>query len=312
MASNPIADRLLERAAATRWLPDQHRHPIFLVLVAAAIAGFWESLNDLYVLTKEQEHYSHIVLIPWLVLYAFYVDRIQILSLKQWNPLAGLALMAAGAFGAWQADTVIGGPDLLAAKVLAFTIMCWGAFVFCYGVRAARAFSFGMLFLLCMVPLPATVLNAVVAFLQRSSAEVTDVVFGVLAIPYYRDGFIFGLPNLTIHIAEECSGIRSTLSLVITSLVAGHFFLRSWWGKWALVVVVVPLSIVKNAFRIVGLSLLANYVDPSFITDSALHRFGGIPLFVVSLAILLCLAWVVRGMEKRAGYCLPYGLHAKV
>lgn len=312
IASNPIPGRLLEPPGATRPFTEQHRHGVFLLVLTAVIAAFWEPLNDLYALSDKQEHYSHIVLIPWLSLYAFYVDRAKILSSKEWNPFLGLALMALGAFGSWQVDAAIAGPDVLSAKILGFAIVCWGAFIFCYGVAAARAFSFGLLFLLCMVPLPAAVLTAAVTFLQRSSAEVTDVVFGVLGIPYYRDGFIFRLSNLTIHIAEECSGIRSTLSLVITSLVAGHFFLRSWWGKWALVIVVVPLAIVKNAFRIVGLTMLANYVDPSFITDSALHRYGGIPLFVVSLAILLFLAWLIRGIEKRTGYYLPHGLHAKV
>jgi exosortase len=182
----------------------------------------------------------------------------------------------------------------------------------CYGISAARVFSFGLLFLLCLVPLPAAMLNAVVVFLQRSSAEVADVIFTALGIPFYRESFIFSLPNLTIHIAEECSGIRSTLSLLVTSLVAGHFFLRTFWGKCALVTVVVPLAIVKNAFRIVGLSLLANYVDPSFITDSALHRYGGIPLFVVSVAILLCLAWLLRSLEERRRDYRAHGYHAKV
>jgi exosortase/archaeosortase family protein len=69
-----------------------------------------------------------------------------------------------------------------------------------------------------------------------------------------------------------------------------------------LVAVVVPLAIVKNAFRIVGLSLLANYVDPTFITNSALHRSGGIPLFLLSLVMLLSLAWMLRRVEKRFGY----------
>jgi exosortase/archaeosortase family protein len=70
------------------------------------------------------------------------------------------------------------------------------------------------------------------------------------------------------------------------------------------VAVVVPLAIVKNAFRIVGLSLLANYVDPTFITDSALHRSGGIPLFLASLVVLLSLAWLLRRFEKKLG-CFP-------
>jgi exosortase/archaeosortase family protein len=83
--------------------------------------------------------------------------------------------------------------------------------------------------------------------------------------------------------------------------VAGHFFLRSLWGKIGIAGIVIPLAIVKNAFRIVGLTLLANYVDPTFITGSVLHRSGGIPLFVLSLIVLLSLVWLVRRCEKRFG-----------
>ena len=69
-----------------------------------------------------------------------------------------------------------------------------------------------------------------------------------------------------------------------------------------LVAIVIPLAIIKNAFRIVGLSLLANYVDPTFITDSAVHRYGGIPLFGLSLIVLFSLAWLLWRVEKRFGY----------
>jgi len=312
IASTPVGWNPVQSLHTARPFSETHRNALFLILLAAAVVGFWRPLNDLYALTNQQEHYSHIVLIPWLSLYAFYVDRTAILSSRQWSPLLGSSLMAAGAIGAWQADGAVSGADVLTVQMVSFVVMCWGLFLLCYGILAARTFSFGLLILLCMVPLPTAFLHAVITFLQRYSAEATDVVFTMLGVPFYRDGFIFGLPNLSIHIAEECSGIRSTLSLVITSLVAGHFFLRSWWGRSVLTVIVVPLAIGKNAFRIVGLSLLANYVDPSFITDSVLHRFGGIPLFVVSLVILLFLAWMLRSMEKRTGYYLPDGLHAKV
>jgi exosortase len=291
---------------------ERHRNSLSLVLLIATVLCFWQSLAALYTLTQQQEHYSHILIIPWLSLYAFYLDRKSILLSREWSPWMGAFVIGVGAWWAWRADSAAYGADLLTVQMLAFVMMCWGIFLLCYGTRAWRTASFGLLFLLCMVPLPAGLLNAVIVFLQRSSAEVTDLVFTFLGVPFIREGFIFGLPNLTIHIAEECSGIRSTLSLVITSLVAGHFFLRSVWGKWALVAIVIPLAIVKNAFRIVGLSLLANYVDPSFITDSILHRSGGIPLFALSLVILLSLAWLIRRMERRTGYYSSDGLRAKV
>jgi exosortase/archaeosortase family protein len=88
-------------------------------------------------------------------------------------------------------------------------------------------------------------------------------------------------------------------------------FLRSGWAKLALVLVVVPLAIVKNAFRIVGLSLLANYVDRTFITDSVLHKSGGIPLFLLSLIVLGLLTWLLKYLEKRSGSS-PDALPARV
>ena len=310
IASKRITWRLRQRDSLLP-LTERHRDGLFFVLFVATVVCFWGPLSELYTFANQQEHYSHILLIPLISLYAFYVDRVTILSSREWSPIIGLCLVSVGAVLAWRSETGTFGADTLSAQMLSFVMICWGLFLLFYGLAAFRTVSFGLLFLLCMVPLPAAVLNAVIVFLQRNSAEATDVVFNILGIPYYRDGFVFALPNLSIHIAEECSGIRSTLSLIITSLVAGHFFLRSLWAKFALVMVVVPLAIIKNAFRIVGLSLLANYVDRSFITDSVLHRFGGIPLFVLSLLVLGLLAWLLRSLEKRMGYPSFDASHAR-
>jgi exosortase len=276
-----------------------------LLLLLAAVAWFWQPLVSLFVLTQQQEHYSHIVLIPCLSLYVFYLHRKAIVASREWSPWLGSLVIASGALGYWSADATIFAPDQLSMTILALVVMCWGIVVSCFGITLCRKVSFGLLFLLFMVPLPSFLLDAIIGFLQRSSAEATDILFSVLGTPVLRQGFVFSLSNFTIHVAEECSGIRSALSLFIVSIVAGYFFLRAAWTKMGLVAVVIPLAIVKNAFRIVGLSLLANYVDPTFITDSALHRSGGIPLFFASLAVLLSLAWLLRRFEKNPGYFLP-------
>ena len=281
------------------------RNGLSLLLLLAAVAWFWQPLVSLFSLTQQQEHYSHIVLIPWLSLYALYLDRKAIFASREWSPWLGSLLIGLGAWCYWSADAAIFAPDQLSMTILALVVMCWGIFVSCFGISLCRKVSFGLLFLLFMVPLPSFLLDAIIGFLQRSSAEATEVLFSVLGVPVFRQGFLFSLSNFTIHVAEECSGIRSALSLFITSLVAGHFFLRSVWGKMGLVAVVVPLAIVKNAFRIVGLSLLANYVDPTFITNSALHRSGGIPLFLLSLVVLFSLVWLLRRSEKKLGYYPP-------
>lgn len=283
----------------------QRRNLLALLLFFATVAWFWQPLVTLFSLTQQQEHYSHIVLIPCLSFYVLFLDRKAILASREWSPWLGSLVIGMGALGYWRADPATFAADQLSMMILALVVMCWGIFVSGFGITLCRKVSFGLLVLLFMVPLPSFLLDAIIGFLQRSSAEATAVLFSVLGVPVFRQGFVFSLSNFTIHVAEECSGIRSFLSLFITSLVAGHFFLRSAWGKMGLVAVVVPLAIVKNAFRIVGLTLLANYVDPTFITDSVWHRNGGIPLFLLSLVVLFSLVWLLRRSERKYGYYPP-------
>ena len=280
----------------------QRRNLLALLLFFAAVAWLWQPLVTLFSLTQQQEHYSHIVLIPCLSFYVLYLDRKAILASTEWSPWLGSLVIGMGALGYWLADPATHAADQLSMMILALVVMCWGIVVSGFGITLCRKVSFGLLFLLFMVPLPSLLLQAVIGFLQRSSAEATDLLFSALGVPIFRQGFVFSLSNFSIHVAEECSGIRSALSLFITSLVAGHFFLRATWAKMGLVALVVPLAIVKNAFRIVGLSLLANYVDPTFITDSVWHRSGGIPLFLLSLVVLFSLVWLLRRSERKLGY----------
>lgn len=282
------------------------RDGCFLGLVTASILWFQGPL--LLVLTSSQQdehsqHYSYIPLIPFLCLYLLYVRRSAIFTEVKWNPLAGSILMAmGGAVSFMWAEPASEGLASVSPAMLSFVMICWGAFLVCYGAKAVRAASFELGLLVFMVPFPSFLLGAIVGFLQRSSTEATHLLFAALGVPVFREGFVFSLSNFTIHVAEECSGIRSALSLCIVSLVAGHLVLRSGWAKIGIVSIAVPLAIVKNAVRIVGLALLANYVDPAYITDSLLHRSGGIPLFALSLVVLFALIWALRKIETRFGY----------
>lgn len=311
----PDSDRsgasLGHQAASSAVLPDlgllsyaliwrQGQRNVLALLVFLGVCGwFWLPLMKLFGLASENEHFSHVLLIPALTVYLLFLNRTAILTSQAWSPTVGALVMAGGAVCYWLADGQDWTQNRLAAAVLAFVVMCWGLFLFSFGAGCFRKNLFAWVMLLFMVPLPPVILDAVIGFLQHSSADVVGYVFFILEIPVHREGFIFQLSNFTIFVAEECSGIRSFLSLVITSLIAGYWFLTSVWARVALVTVVVPLAIVKNAFRIVGLTLLANYVDPTYITDSALHRSGGIPLFLLSLVVLVGVVWLLRCWECR-------------
>jgi exosortase/archaeosortase family protein len=113
---------------------------------------------------------------------------------------------------------------------------------------------------------------------------------------------VFSLPGITIEVAEECSGIRSSLILLIMSLLAGHLYLRSAWTKTLLSAATLPLGIVKNGIRIVTLTLLSIYIDPSFLTGQ-LHQKGGIVFFLLALVILAPVLWLLQRLERMEQNC---------
>jgi len=288
--------RLLSYALPCRHV---HRNILSLLVFLGVCASFWPPLLELVAIALGNEHFSHVVAIPVLTFYLLFLNRRAILTSQAWSPTLGILVMASGAACYWHADGQDWTHDRLAAAILAFVVMCWGQFLFSFGVECFRKDLFPLMMLLFMVPLPPVLLDTIIVFLQRSSADTVDVLFSILGIRALRDGFTFELTNFIIFIEEECSGIRSFFALIITSLLAGNWLLRSWWARAALVAVVVPLAIIKNAFRIVGLSLLANAIDPAFLMDSALHRYGGIPLFALSCTMLVCIAWLLYKLERR-------------
>ena len=155
-----------------------------------------------------------------------------------------------------------------------------------------------MFILLFMFPIPGMILDPIVSMLLRGSAEVSYGLFRIIGVPVYRDGYLFSLSGLTIEIAKQCSGIRSSLSLLLISIITGHLFLKRRWSKSILVLSVIPITIFKNGVRIVSLALLAAYVDIR-ILESELHRSGGILIFVLALMLLGCVLWLVKKAERK-------------
>jgi len=281
-------------------MPDKlsKRHFCYLAFWMASLLVFHTPLTSVLALSLGDQRYRHILVIPLICAFLIHSERRRIFRVCQWRPRLGAVLLAAAVpvvvlprqmFFA-NADTA------LFSGVLA-TILVWAAgFVFCYGTQAFRSALFSFCFLLLTVPLPTTWLDQIVFALQKGSAEASYVLFRVLGVPVLHEGFHFSLPGVNIEIAQECSGINSSLALFIAGLLSAYLFLRSTWSKALLIAVVVPLLIVKNALRIVTISWLAVYVSRDYLNGN-LHHHGGIPFSLVGLALLFLSVMALRRSE---------------
>jgi exosortase len=261
------------------------RHAIFSAYCAAVALISTPVLQTLYVVARDEESVSHAIVIPIVTLVLIYQARTAVFRSVQWSG-AGLAVVLAAlvAVGAVRLGPVAAGASLRWG-VIALAVAWAGGFLAVYGRGAFRAAAFPLAFLVFMVPIPAALLDPSVQFLKDASTELVAALFSLTGTPYHREAYVFSLSTFVIEVADECSGIRSSLALLLTSLLAGHSFLRSPVSKVLLVLAVVPITILKNAIRIVTLSLLAIHVDPAFLTGR-LHRDGGIVFFLMALAIL--------------------------
>jgi exosortase len=279
------------------------RHAAFLSLVAVTTAWFWGPLTTVVNLSlryEEYEHYSHIIMIPVISLFLIYLRRDTIFSVVDPGPRAGVIVMITAFIASWWPWIVrLDEANAWTIAIGSLVAMVIGAFIVCYGMRTFRSAAFPLLFLLFMVPLPPVMLHAVIGFLQRASAETSAILFDLIGVPVFRQGFVFALPGLTIEIAEECSGIRSSIALFIVGLVAAHLYLRSTWAKGVVALAAVPVAIMKNSVRIVVLSLLGTHVDPGFVGPGLLHRNSGIPVFAMAFASLGAIIWLLHKSEAR-------------
>lgn len=279
--------------------PGGRRSVLMLFLVASLIA-FHGPLYSLMSLSLRDDRYSFNLVIPFLSVFLVYLKR-QALARGRYRCRVGIPLVLLGAILSYIAAGRPASSDQagsLSVVVFALVLVWIGGFIACYGTQAFAAVIFPLCFLLWMVPIPRIALDKLSLLLQAGSAEAAYVLMKLTGVPVLRQGFTFSLPGLDIEVAQECSGIRSALALLITGSLASYILLRCWWSRSCLVLAIVPIAVFKNAVRIVTISYLGLYVSPDFL-HGRLHRNGGLPFAMLAVAMLVPVLLLLRTFEVR-------------
>jgi exosortase C (VPDSG-CTERM-specific) len=277
---------------------------IFWVILTLA---FLKPLISLMVYAVGMELHSHVVLVPLVSAYLILIDRerlpLEFDTSRGWSlsfMAAGLSLLSVS-FYLQTAGSGLSTNDRHILPVLSFLFLFAAGGFFFLGRRWMTAAVFPLVFLLFMAPLPDAVADFLEGASRLASAEVTSWYFRLAGIPFLRDGTVFQLPGTTIQVAQECSGIRSSWVLFITSLIAAHMFLQTGWRKVIFVALVIPLGILRNGFRILVISWLCVEVGPEMI-HHWIHQRGGPLFFALSLIPLFVVLWWLRRSEKKGNF----------
>lgn len=251
-------------------------------------------------LALANDAYTHILLIVPLSVGLIYLDLKVARVDAQGSYGAGAALLLVALVIGGYARWGLGGHEdvALSLAMLALAIWWMGSVFLCFGVGTFQRYLFPLCFLFLVVPIPEFVLKWIVEFLQQQSAVAASLLFRVAGVPVAQDGIRVTIPGLQVEVARECSSIRSSLMLVVVTLVMAHLFLRSWWRKVLLVAAAIPLSVAKNGLRIFVIAELGTRVDPGFL-NGRLHHNGGVIFLAISVVAMVMLLWMLRWTELR-------------
>jgi exosortase C (VPDSG-CTERM-specific) len=284
--------------------------PPFIFSAIALVLCFAVPLYRWFRFGLQSDLYSYILLVPLISGYLIWQKRRSIPRTFNRSYTLGLVFACLGAAVlAGYGFAILSGAkleqtDLVALSTLSFLLLFAAVCALFLGESAIKTVAFPLIFLLFMIPFPGFVERSIEGFLQRGSAPPAYWLFKIVGTPLYREGLIFQLPGMTLQIAPECSGIRSSLVLFITSLVAGYLFLKSPWKRAILSIAVIPLALVRNGFRVFTIGELCVHVGPHMI-DSPIHHHGGPIFFALSLVpfsiLTFCLVKSDRASAMRNG-----------
>jgi exosortase len=159
-----------------------------------------------------------------------------------------------------------------------------GIVFFLLGKHHLKAVAFPLAFLIFMIPLPSILLQKITFPMQLFASSCASHVLDFLAIPAIREGNVLYLPNVTLNVAEACSGIRSLISLLTLATLLAYFKNKVLWQRLLVIFSTIPIAIFVNALRVSLTAFLAYHFGPKA-AEGLFHESAGLVLFLFAALI---------------------------
>ena len=249
---------------------------------------FWDVLVEMAKDWWNFDSYSQGMLLPPLAIYVAWLNRERTLSIAANSDHRGLLLTGIACL-----MYVVGqiASEFFVTR-MSFVVLIASIIWTFWGTRRLRALGFPILLLATMVPLPAIVYNSLAAPLQLFASDIAARIAQAFGVSVFRDGNILQLANITLGVAEACSGLNSLSALIVGSLLLGYLLCSGTAGRIILFLSAVPLAIAVNILRVTGTAVLADYNEA--FAMGFYHSFSGWLVFVFGFGLLYLFARLVH------------------
>jgi exosortase len=267
-----------------------------LVMGALGVLASLDAWKDIYTIAKNDEEYSHIFLVPIVVIWMIWVRRMRFRHCKPsaaiFGPFVVLGGFLASTYGFRHGVQAMwhGGAVLIAL----------GCMLSILGKNVVFRFFPAIAVLVFLVPVPGMIRQRIALPLQSWTAQAAQTGLEIIGIDTEVSGNVLSINGRPVTVAEACNGMRMVFPLILIAY-AFSFGLPLRNSVRFLVLLASPLTALAcNVIRTVPTIWLYGNKD-RHIADT-FHEWSGwmmLPIAFFSLmAIIKLLKWAMLPINR--------------
>jgi exosortase len=167
------------------------------------------------------------------------------------------------------------------------------------GSAPLRAMWFPIVYTLFIFPPPDTVVAMITQPLKIGISQGAIDLLHHFGYPVANSGVLITIGQYELLIAAACAGLNSLISLSAIGLF--YIYVRhnaNWRYALLLMLAIVPVAILANFVRVLGLMLITYYLGDEA-AQGFLHTFSGITMFLVSVLGIFAVDALASPLRRR-------------
>ncbi len=277
------AKRLIERVR------QQPLTAAWIAAIAALLAVMYHEVGSVFMQRwfSDSSQY-HCVVVPFLVGWFLWRRWPELRTMSHRPSLAGFILLILGLAMYWASART--GTRLLAGAAL--PVILAGIVAAVYGTRAFVLTAAPLALLIFAVPIPEHAIGMLAMPMQRVSAVITGALAPLLGLNVIQQGVNLDLNGFVFVVAEECSGMRSLIALLLTGFVLVEISGLSLRLRTVAVAIIPALVLFANVTRLLFVLLIGEYFGPQFALGVVVHGLSDVIVYGAAvLALILIIGW---------------------
>ncbi|WP_090882590.1 exosortase B [Nitrosovibrio sp. Nv6] len=264
----------------------RNRLPIWLPIIGGLIVLYLPSLVDLFrgIWSTDQQAHGPIVLgiACWLI-YRKWPEMWRLSEDQPTAPVAGWPIFIFGLL-----LYVIGrSQEILLFEIGSVIWLLAAILLLMRGGAALKAQWFPLFFMLFMIPLPSSVVDALTMPMKMAVSYVAETILFWANYPIARTGVILQIGQYKLLVADACAGLHTLFTLEALGLLYLNIIRHdSLFRNVALAIFIVPISFTANVIRVMVLTLITYHFGDEA-GQGFLHGFAGMVLFLSALLLII-------------------------